>query len=393
MSAYEQFLLNTAPATKSKTPELAPQPKSLNQEVAAILAREGIKAPKVEVHVALIQHGTEEDAEGIKKEILNCDLFAPEGIGHFPEYTKLLNELSAGKITLKEAHERSLKILGKRTWIGAILSKIIGFEGFHSRIVQILANSNKIVMHVDAPRDSALANETAGSLASLVWSMLRVLWKNNTSYDAAAKGVVHSVTKFAIFNRKREDMMVSTLPAAIAKAIKENPRFQSPARTDPIKVFMYLGAAHNRVPKLLANPDVAVTSRVADNSKHTGVVGHFHKILMETRDGKNMTLDDGKILVLEVLFGVMLQDGRHALRNRFATVTKKYGGAVIPHILAEVFADKGEEVYAEYKKFAPSLLRIFFSRSREHAATAYLLKLCKERSKEIDAKIQELLAK
>lgn len=392
MSAYEEFLLNTAPATKSKTPEVVPQPKSLNQEVAAILAREGIKAPKVEVHVALIQHGTEEDAEGIRKEILDCDLFAPEGVGHFPEYTALLNELSSGKITLKEAHERSLKVLGKRTWIGAILSKIIGFEGFHSRIVQILANSKKIVMHVDAPRDSVLANETAGSLASLVWSMLRVLWKNNTSYDAAAKGVVSSVTKFAIFNRKREDMMVSTLPAAIAKAIKENPRLQSPARTDPIKVFMYLGAAHNRVPKLLANPDVSVTSRVADNTKHTGAVGHFHKILMQTRDGKEMTLDDGKILVLEMLFSTMLQDARHALRNRFAAATKKFGGAVIPHILAEVFADKGEEVYTEYKKFAPSLLRIFFGRPREHAATAYLLKLSKERSKEIDLKIQELLA-
>jgi hypothetical protein len=393
MSAYEQLLLNTTPTAKLKAPELAPQPKSLNQEVAAILAREGIKAPKIEVHVALIQHGTEEDAEGIRKEILECDLFAPEGVGHFPEYTELLNELSAGKITIKEAHERSLKILGKRTWIGAILSKIIGFEGFHARIVQILAKSNKVVMHVDAPRDSALANETAGSLASLAWSLFRAMWKNNISYDVAAKGIVNSVTKFAIFNRKREDLMVSTLPAAIAKAIKEHPRLHSPARTDPIKVFMYLGAAHNRVPKLLANPDVTVTSRVADNSKHTGVVGHFHKILMETRDGKSMTLDDGKVLILEAIFSTMLQGSRHALKNRFAAATKKYGGAVIPHILAEVFADKGEEVYTEYKKHAPSLLRIFFARHREHETTTYLLKLCKERSKEIDAKIQELLAK
>ncbi len=393
MSVYEQFLLNTAPSTKSKTPELAPQPKSLNQEISAILAREGIKAPKVEVHVALIQHGTEEDAEGIRKEILDCDLFAPEGVGHFPEYTELLNELSAGKISLKEAHERSLKILGKRPWIGAILSRLIGFEGFHTRIVQILAGSNKVVMHVDAPKDSALANETAGALASLVWSMLRVMWKNKAPYDAAAKGVVGSVTKFAVFNRKREDLMVSSLPAAIAKAIKEHPQLQSPARTDPIKVFMYLGAAHNRVPKLLAKPDVAVTSRVADNSKHTGIVGHFHKILMETRDGKDMTLDDGKVLVLEMIFSAMLQDARHALKNRFASATKKFGGAVIPHILAEVFADKGEEIYTEYKKHAPSLLRIFFSRPHDHELTAYLLKLCKERGKEIDTKIQELLAK
>ena len=189
-------------------------PTSIHGEVGRILNEKGIQAPPIKLHVAFIYHGTRADARDLKSELNKCDIFIPE-LSHTPLVRFLHQELAHGNITPQE--------FWKRNSLDPVQYKSMPFRvlpGFYKELLSMIHNSKKIIRFVDVPLESVLCDLLRDPLVKELPRLEKEL------------------------HREREEYMLNQLPKVLADVVEHHSALQPPHRRSPLRVFMFLGAAH-----------------------------------------------------------------------------------------------------------------------------------------------------
>lgn len=334
--------------------------QSLETQVQAILDREGsgIKVPKIKVHIALIEHGTEKDAENLRKDLNACDIFIPELVGASDEHVRELNDLSQGKISpqklaLKErtATKSRLRELYKRQFgtepTEAQLDQHLdqatkapgSMHGFNSTLRKLIHNSKKKIAHVDLVEgDNRRISESMNAIM-LGPAVVRMGILSRLIPLPALSYLAREVAQeFGRTQREREDFMLDGIAVDIADFLMKDPELQ---KKPEVNVFGFLGAYHRGVPVALKGAGDAVSTHTVDSGKY---FDHMMDAAQRSRFGEELTLDDGKRIVLGMIFELIYN--HIDKRSTIFWKIHRYGSmSLVTRILADEFFDVADDVY------------------------------------------------
>lgn len=354
--------------------------RSVNERVADILQKEGVSAPSVEFHVALICHADASDALALKEELEKSDVFIPELAGTDEKTISILNRLSQGEIKPREAYRQMLVQASGSTVFGSILSvfgvPLTNFQEFETALHKILYKSEKKVAHVDVGKDSDLPFFISMAFRDVANSLKKLLVKKNLSFEDARENVARSMIKVGLAQKLREEHMLNTLPQAIAKTILKNEDLQHPNRTEPIRVFMFLGADHETVPRKIEQVGDSITYEKVQKTKKSR-----ESITQKVCAGETITEEDKNYFVLTTIFSALYQSAPKKIKARHKDFVHKFSKGALVSVLADVYIDNAEEIYNTFKGGAPKNLSEF---KYNEFIIRFFIQLLNEREDEIE---------
>ncbi len=328
------------PATQTTKPEKKPKRESLDKQVRAILEADGgnIKAPRIHVEVALIQHGNERDAAALAQSIRSADIVVPE-LSHASERDlATLQALADGTVTPEEVAEDEPYIT----------------EFFLAFCVAVYKSGARIA-HVDAKQGSPYVGERRQTVER-IGSLLGPIIRQEVPFEQACTDIAQAAALDAdSVLRQRNELMLDNLGPAIANVVRANPSLQYPQKKS-LKVFMYLGALHGDVPKQLKKSGTKVTTvkhRAGTFRNHTEDAQH------KSTEGKPLNAADGRKLLLEFVFDRLYGFVKPHLKGDdvFAPLEELGLGTMSPRIFTDVFLADAEEIYTNCPPELSSSLR------------------------------------
>ncbi len=291
--------------------------RTLDQQISVLLHSKGIEAPPVHIHIALITHSTKKDAEDLQEKIMNADIFIPELVGLPSNGRQVLNDLSQGTITPRQAARR---LTGG--WVGFLL-----LDSFQKTLLKLIYKSKKEIGNTDLPEGHPLSRE-----AHAWFGMIdQTLNGGALPFGKAALRVARAAEEFGGVNAKRESYILRKLPSAIATLIETNKSLQHQNHQKPLKVLLYLGAGHNEIPKALKEQGNEVTSNLSKVSRYPD---YTLEAIKKAQFGERLTQEDGQKMLLQGMFERLYRSSDKRKDALFAPLRKMMDG----HTNATTFA-------------------------------------------------------
>lgn len=312
---------------------------SLDRQVRAILEPEGIKAPPLRVHIALVKHETAEDVAAFAEEMRSSHIVIAENYGASADTLKLAQALSNGLITLEQMEQmRSVGSAGENP-----------MGGFLKAFDETLYGSNAKVAHVDV-RSSDPAFSKVHTQIRIAEAHHEAIVTKRASYDEASVRAADSrrIMEETILTRRNEHM-IAQLALQIASVIRTTPELQASKLKGPLKVFMFLGAKHEDVATQL---QASGTKVVARQHKAGRIAVRADRLATKSGRGNEVTQKDGELIVRETILGFAYEVIGRAMppeQNPFQALEERNVGTILaPRILADVCARDSRAVYEAY---------------------------------------------
>lgn len=303
---------------------------SLDEQVRAILAPEGIEAPPIDIKIALVKHETAADGAALCQDIRSSDIYIGERFGASTAHISDLQALSEGTLTPEEKEQRYPSM----------------FPAFQREIDNALYRSKTRVAHIDVKDTDPLYEEGQRVFATVAQQTVRVL-RREVPFREACTLTLSSLATFGEYViRRRNEHMLNNLAPQIAAVIRKNPSLQGPRR--PLKVFMWIGAAHHDVATQLEESGSKVSVVRHKTSKN---LNHTQDVLEKGTDGIPPTETDGRLVLLETTLGSLysVTDSTLVPKNPFIRLEKRGVASILaPRILADVCLSEAEEIYTTF---------------------------------------------
>lgn len=311
---------------------------SLDRQVRAILEPEGIKAPPLRIHIALVKHETAEDVAAFAEEMRSSHIVIAEDYGASADTIELSQAISDGLITPEQMKQiRS----GGNAGEGPM-------GGFMGAFYKALYNSNVRVAHVDVRSSDPAFPQVHTQLRIAAAHQAAIITKR-ASYDEASVRAADSkcIMEETIITRRNEHM-IAQLALQIASVIRNTPELQASELKEPLKVFMFLGARHKDVATQL---QASGTKVVARQHKAGRIAVRADHLAPKSGRGEQITKTDGELIVRETILGFVYENIGKAMpgQSPFQALEERNVGTILaPRILADVCARDTRAVYEAY---------------------------------------------
>jgi hypothetical protein len=213
-----------------KTPEQKSTSGQYNLE--SLLKEKGLeKVPEIETQFFFHGHSTTEDGQAVAERLHDADILIQENAGWDPARADIFNDVSSGVLTAQQAMD-----MEKQN------GKFFYWKDFYKTLLDNLYESNKKVMLVDVPNDSAIFQKlmalfrTDGAYNNLIDKSL--------SYEETLKRIGNISKIESDLQKAREDYIMEHMPDSLVELLKENPELQ---KKDHLKMLFSMGGFHTRL--------------------------------------------------------------------------------------------------------------------------------------------------
>lgn len=179
--------------------------------------------PKISIHIFYSPHRTAEDFKGLRKEVQECDVYAPEVPGWDLRTLTALNNSSVGKVG-HSARE--------------IFPTDNDARFMHMTVREVIHNSNKPIVLLDLPHGHFLINEIKQSFRLM--NNIEIKFGND-SFDIMISKYKEVFKKIASLQQRRESFMSAQIQPKMQELFEQYPGMKEKKE---IRLLMSLGTGH-----------------------------------------------------------------------------------------------------------------------------------------------------